>query len=174
MRYRTDPGPGVRRNDGGIVAERPGLDIRDDSGEGFDTADLAGLATFLLDALRMGPDAELSVTLVDESTMADLHVEWMGEPGPTDVLSFPMDEITEPAPGQPAAGGVLGDVVICPAVARRQAVVADHAPEHEMRILLTHGVLHLLGLDHVTPEEELVMFQRQRELVAEYERAVGG
>lgn len=153
---------------------RPGLDVRDDSGEDLDTADLTGLAGFLLDALNMGPGAELSVTLVDESTMADLHVEWMGEPGPTDVLSFPMDEITEPAPGQPAAEGVLGDVVICPAVARRQAVVAGHEPEHEMRILLTHGVLHLLGLDHVTPDEERVMFQRQRELVADYERVVGG
>ncbi|MFN8125618.1 MAG: rRNA maturation RNase YbeY [Candidatus Nanopelagicales bacterium] len=146
----------------------PDLDVRDDTGEDFDTSDITALARFLLDRLGMAADAELSITLVDEPAMAALHVEWMDEPGPTDVLSFPMDELREPAPGQPRVSGVLGDVVVCPAVARRQAVVAGHDETHEIRVLVTHGVLHLLGNDHADPVEEQVMFDRQRELVAEY------
>lgn len=149
--------------------ERPGLDVRDDTGTNYDVADLTALAEHLLDRIGFTRDAELSVTLVDESAMAALHVEWMGEPGSTDVLSFPMDELTEPAPGAPRVGGVLGDVVLCPGVAERQAVVAGHSTEHELRILLTHGVLHLIGHDHVEPDEEREMFARQVALVAEFE-----
>lgn len=156
------------------MADFPGLDVRDDSGDGDDTGDLTHLALYLLDTLGMGPGCELSVTLVDEPTIAALHVEWMDEPGPTDVLSFPMDELREPAPGAARVEGVLGDVVICPAVARRQAVVAGHSVQHELRILLTHGVLHLLGFDHAEPDEERVMFARQGQLVADYARLGGG
>lgn len=151
------------------MAERSGLDVRDDTGEDHQVGDLATLAAFLLDRTGMAPDCELSVTLVDEATMAALHVEWMDEPGPTDVLSFPMDELRMPAPGADPVSGVLGDVVLCPAVAHRQAVVAGHSPEHELRVLLTHGVLHLLGHDHAESDEERVMFSLQRQLVADYE-----
>ncbi len=150
------------------MPEFPGLDVRVDMGEPYDTSDLVGLCCFLLATLGMSDVAELSVTLVDESAMAALHVEWMGEPGPTDVLSFPMDEIREPAPGASPVGGTLGDVVLCPQVAQRQAVVAGHTTEHEMRVLLTHGVLHLLGYDHAEPDDERVMFARQIQLVDEY------
>lgn len=152
----------------------PGLDVRDETGEPADPADVERLARFLLDQLGMTPDAELSVLLVDEDAMARLHVDWMGEPGSTDVLSFPMDELREPAPGAPRVGGVLGDVVLCPAVARRQAVVAGHSAEHELRILLAHGVLHLLGHDHDDPDSERIMFDRQRQLVAAYDEVLRG
>ena len=163
----TLPGPpGCAATTGGDVPD--GLDVRDDTGEGLDTSDIEGLARFLLARLGMADDAELSITLVDEHAMAELHVEWMDEPGSSDVLSFPMDELREPAPGQPPVSGVLGDVVVCPAVARRQAVVAGHDETHEVRILVAHGVLHLLGHDHVDPAEERVMFERQQALVAEY------
>ena len=145
------------------------LDISNDTGDDSPDADLTLLAGFLLDELRMAPDAELSISLVDEEAMAALHVEWMDEPGPTDVLSFPLDDLREPAPHEPPPSGVMGDVVLCPAVADRQADVAGHDQAHELRILLTHGVLHLLGHDHVEPEEETVMFGRQRELVSRYE-----
>ncbi len=155
------------------MREHAGLDVRNDSDDPYDTAGLQRLAVFLLAELGMAPDAELSVTLVDEGAMADLHVEWMGEPGPTDVLSFPMDELTVPAPGAPPVSGVLGDVVLCPAVARRQAVVAGHGEVHEMNVLLTHGVLHLLGHDHAEPDEERAMFDLQRRLVADFERSDG-
>lgn len=152
------------------MPEHPALDVRDDTAEGFDTSDISGLAGYLLDTLGMAPDAELSITVVDEPAMAQLHVEWMDEPGATDVLSFPMDELREPAPGAPRARGVLGDVVVCPAVARRQAVVAGHDETHEIRVLVTHGVLHLLGHDHADPDEERLMFARQEQLVAAYAR----
>lgn len=148
----------------------PGLDVRDESGDDADPDDLRVLAGYLLDELGMSRDAELSVLLVDEDTIARLHVEWMGEDGPTDVLSFPMDELREPAPGASPVSGTLGDVVLCPAVARRQAVVAGHGEQHELRILLAHGVLHLLGHDHADPDEERVMFARQQGLVAAFER----
>lgn len=156
------------------MADFPGLDVRVDMGEEYDTSDLVDLSGFLLAQLGLSADAELSVTLVDESAMAALHAEWMGEPGPTDVLSFPMDEIREPAPGAPAVGGTLGDVVLCPPVAERQAVVAGHSSEHEMRVLLTHGVLHLLGYDHADPDDERVMFARQTHLVDEYAAGADG
>lgn len=155
------------------MPEQTGLDVRDDTDESWDTTDLSQLAAFLLARLGMADDCELSVTLVDEPAMAALHVEWMDEPGPTDVLSFPMDELREPAPGGTPVTGVLGDVVLCPAVAQRQAVVAGHSAEHELRVLLTHGVLHLLGHDHAEPDEERVMFSRQKELVSDYEAGIG-
>lgn len=145
------------------------LDLSNDTDDDSPVADLVLLADFLLDELRMAPDAELSISLVDEEAMAALHVEWMDEPGPTDVLSWPMDGLREPAPHEPPVSGVIGDVVLCPEVADRQAVVAGHSRDHELRILLTHGVLHLLGHDHAEPEEEVVMFGRQRELVTRYE-----
>jgi probable rRNA maturation factor len=150
----------------------PGVDVRDESGTDVDVSDIRSLAIFLLGRLGMADDAELSITLVDEEAMAQLNAEWMDEPGPTDVLSFPMDELNEPAPGAPRVSGTLGDVVMCPAVAERQAVVAGHDRRHELHILLTHGVLHLLGHDHAEPSDERVMFSRQAELVADYSTAV--
>ena len=90
--------------------------------------------------------------------MTELHERWMDEPGPTDVLSFPMDELR---PGRvdrdddgPTTPGLLGDVVLCPAVARRQAQVAGHSMQDELELLCTHGILHLLGFDHAEPDEE--------------------
>jgi probable rRNA maturation factor len=122
-------------------------------------------AEFLLTALRLHADTELSILLVGPDGMSDLHVEWMGEPGPTDVLSFPMDELTEPAPGETAQPGVLGDVVLCPAVAAEQARAAGHSTADELELLLAHGVLHLLGHDHAEPEEHAAMFAKQAALL---------
>ena len=97
-------------------------------------------------------DVELSVSFVDESEIEDLHVRYMDEPGPTDVLSFPLDDVDE--------GGtrLLGDVVIAPAVAARNNPAA---PEAELRLLLVHGILHLLGYDHEDDAEKAEMWLRQ-------------
>src|SRR5205085_11307931 len=97
---------------------------------------------------------------------------WMGEPGPTDVLAFPMDELDAPAgPGAPEAGpALLGDVVLCPQVAARQAATAGHPTEAELHLLCTHGILHLLGYDHADAEEEREMFELQSRLVQEWAR----
>ena len=100
------------------------VEVNDESGAANDLAALAALARFLLDALRIHPLAELSVLLVDIETMTRLHVQWMDEPGPTDVLSFPMDELRPGSDDREPEPGLLGDVVLCPQVAREQAVQA--------------------------------------------------
>jgi probable rRNA maturation factor len=97
--------------------------------------------------------------------MTKLHVEWMDEPGPTDVLSFPMDELRPGDDDKPSDPGLLGDVVICPTIAAQQAIAAKHSTDDEIRWLLSHGILHLLGFDHAAPAEERVMFALQRQLV---------
>lgn len=147
------------------------IEFADESGAAVDGADLLGLARFVMDAQHLAADAELSVLCVDPDRMTELHVQWMDEPGPTDVLSFPMDELRPGSPDAPPVSGMLGDVVLCPVVAADQAKAAGHSAEHELRILLAHGILHLLGYDHAEPAEEAVMFALQRGLVERYEAA---
>ena len=145
------------------------IDIANESALEINEMELVEQAAFMLRRLHINPAAELSIMLVDEVVMANLHEEYMDEPGPTDVLSFPMDELREGTEDQDSDEGVLGDVVICPAVAARQAETAGHAAEVEMRLLLTHGILHLLGHDHAEPDEHRVMFGLQATLLAEWE-----
>lgn len=145
------------------------IDIANESSFEIDELELVEQAAYMLRRLHINPAAELSIMLVDEAVMANLHEEYMDEPGPTDVLSFPMDELREGTADQDSDEGVLGDVVICPSVAQRQAQTAGHATEVEMRLLLTHGILHLLGHDHGEPEEHKVMFGLQATLLAEWE-----
>lgn len=140
-----------------------------ESAEPVDEAGLVRQAAFVLDRLRIHPQVELSVLLVDAGTMTGLHERWMDEPGPTDVLSFPMEEIRPGQSFDPRSEGLLGDVVICPAVAREQAMAAGHGARHELGVLLTHGILHLLGYDHEELAEERLMFGLQGRLVAEWE-----
>jgi probable rRNA maturation factor len=158
------------------------IEIANESGVDVDEADLAALARHVLDGMRMHPLAELSVLLVDRGTMSDLHERWMGEPGPTDVLAFPMDELRPPPPGsargdQGAGGeatsppGLLGDVVLCPQVAAVQAKQAGHSTQEELELLCVHGILHLLGYDHADPEEEAEMFGLQGELLRAWRAA---
>ncbi len=127
---------------------------------------LGAQARFVLDQLRIHPQAELCVVLVDEAAMTELHVTWMDEPGPTDVLSFPMDELRPTKDAEEPEEGLLGDIVICPQVAVRQAVTAGHGPAEEISLLLTHGILHLLGYDHAEPDEHAEMFGLQDRLLA--------
>lgn len=107
-----------------------------------------------------GCDLEVHLHFVDEGPMARLNVEHMGGEGPTDVLSFPVDDPAEVPEGVPV---LLGDVVVCPSVAARQA--PGHAGDYpsEMALLVVHGVLHLLGHDHAEPDEEAAMKARERE-----------
>jgi probable rRNA maturation factor len=141
------------------------IDVNNESGVDVDEKALAGLARFVLDELRIHPLAELSVLLVDSDAMAALHVQWMDEAGPTDVLSFPMDELRPGRDGDPTPAGLLGDVVLCPEVAAQQARTAGHSTAEELLLLTTHGILHLLGYDHAEPEEEKEMFALQRRLL---------
>jgi probable rRNA maturation factor len=144
------------------------IEVNNESGyavEGLDEAEFAALARFVLDALHVHPLSELSILFVDADVMADLHVRWMDEPGPTDVMSFPMDELRPGREGEVTPPGTLGDIVLCPEVAAKQAVVAGHSTVEEMLLLTAHGILHLLGYDHAEPEEEREMFGLQRRLL---------
>ncbi|PJI93363.1 rRNA maturation RNase YbeY [Luteimicrobium subarcticum] len=131
----------------------------------IDEGEFAALARFVLEQMHVHPQTELSILFVDTDTMTDLHVKWMDEPGPTDVLSFPMDELRPGREGDVTPAGLLGDVVLCPDVAAQQAVTAGHSTAEEMLLLTTHGILHLLGYDHAEPEEEKEMFALQRQLL---------
>jgi probable rRNA maturation factor len=150
------------------------IEVNNESGQRCDEAEIVGLARHVLTAMRIHPQAELSVVLVDEATIATLHEQWMDEPGPTDVLSFPMDELRPGGPDGESDPGLLGDVVLCPQVAARQAVTAGHSTHEELLLLTTHGILHLLGYDHAEPEEHVEMFGLQARLLAEWVAHSGG
>jgi len=141
------------------------IEINNESGIEVDESALQRLATFALDHLHVHPDAELAILLVDEAAMEQLHVQWMDEPGPTDVLSFPMDELRPGSEDEITPPGLLGDLVICPQVAIAQALEAGHSAADEMSLLTAHGILHLLGYDHAVPDEEREMFDVQREIL---------
>ncbi len=149
------------------------IDIANESGVDVDERTLEQLARFVLDEMGVHPLAELSVLLVDVAAMTALHERWMGEPGPTDVMAFPMDELGSPRDDEDdePEPTLLGDVVLCPEVARRQARRAGHSPEDEMHLLCTHGVLHLLGYDHAEPDEEREMFSLQARLLDAWREA---
>ena len=142
------------------------VEVANESGTAVDEEALSQLARFVLARIGIHPQAELSLLLVDEPAMTELHVKWMDEPGPTDVLSFPMDELRPPKDDEAPEPGLLGDVVLCPTVAQRQAAAAGHSTLDELFLLTTHGILHLLGYDHAEPAEEREMFSLQDEIVA--------
>jgi probable rRNA maturation factor len=141
------------------------IELTNESGYEVDETEVVALCRWVLDEMNVHPQAELSVVLVGADAMTELHERWMDEPGPTDVLSFPMDELRPGREGEPPETGVLGDVVLCPEVAARQARTAGHSTEEELLLLTTHGILHLLGFDHVEPQEEREMFSLQRRLL---------
>ncbi|MWB99789.1 rRNA maturation RNase YbeY [Agromyces seonyuensis] len=141
------------------------IEINNESAIEVDEAALQRVAVYALDALHVHRDAELAVVLVDEGAMEQLHVQWMDEPGPTDVLSFPMDELRPGTLDEPTPAGLLGDIVLCPQVAIEQAKTAGHGLTDELQLLTTHGILHLLGFDHAEPDEEKEMFGLQRDIL---------
>jgi probable rRNA maturation factor len=144
------------------------------------------LARLVLDSERVvaryGTDVEMSLMFVDEPTIAELNARFLGGDGPTDVLSFPLDEELPPAGRQPDQGGrgpgapgdagdppaLLGDVIVCPTVAGRQALDQGIAADDEIALLVVHGVLHLLDYDHAEPEETATMRRREQELLTRF------
>ena len=140
------------------------------------------LAQLVLEEERVPPDAEVSVLFVGEGTMTDLNERFLDGSGPTDVLAFPLDD--EPLPGgrHPDEGGrgpgtpagddepplILGDVLVCPAVAERQAKELGRSLDDELALLVVHGVLHLLDYDHAETDEAARMRQRETELLERF------
>jgi len=142
------------------------IEVLNESGHELDVRRLAALSRFVLDRMRVHPLAELCIKAVDEETIASLNEQWLDQEGPTDVLAFPMDELRPGLVNEEPEEGVLGDLVLCPAIAEKQAVTAGHATEAEIELLTVHGILHLLGYDHAEPEEHQEMFGLQDELLA--------
>ena len=143
------------------------VDIINRSGALVPETQMHTLINFGIEYMELNPECSVSLTFVDVQEMEELHIKWMDEPGPTDVLSFPMD--------MPEAKGdvvTLGDIVIAPAVAAQQADAAGHSINHEIFILATHGLLHILGYDHADPDEEKVMFALQEKIVKEWSLTV--
>ena len=150
--------------------------------------DLGGvvrLAQQVIVAEGVRGECELAITFVDETTIAELNKEFLGEEGPTDVLAFPIDdEIVESgrSPDSGATGPdrpdvdpsevplLLGDVMVCPSVAARNAADRSRSTDDEIALLVVHGILHVLGMDHADPEEEAAMFAKQDSLLEQFHR----
>ncbi|WIM67095.1 rRNA maturation RNase YbeY [Corynebacterium breve] len=148
------------------------IEVLNESGyDGINEEMLVDVCSYALSAMDVHPDTEVTITLVDTDTMADLHVRWMDLEGPTDVMSFPMDELT-PGGGRPDAASpgpaMLGDIILCPEFDDKQARAAGHPLGHELALLTVHGCLHLLGYDHTTPADEREMFALQNEILADW------
>jgi probable rRNA maturation factor len=139
------------------------LEITNTSGLLVPANEMQSLMTFAFKELDLHSDCELNMVFVDDEEMTKLHIKWMGEEGTTDVLSFPMD-----LPDSKEQAVTLGDIVISPRVAAEQAKSGGHSVEHEIFILATHGLLHILGYDHVELADELIMFELQESIVAKW------
>jgi probable rRNA maturation factor len=153
------------------------------SGCPVDALGLVRLAKAVLAEEGVKADSELSMLFVDEVSMAELNKRFLGKDGPTDVLAFPIDDddVVEggrspdslgPGPGvDPESSdppNLLGDVVVCPAVAARNAPGHAGTYDDEMALLVVHGILHILGMDHVDSEEAEAMERRERELLERF------
>lgn len=149
------------------------IEASNESGHEVPLERLSDLSRFVFERLRVHPEADMAIIAVDEAAMSQLHEQWMDEPGPTDVLSFPMDELRPPQPGQPPVNGVLGDIVLCPSYAEQGANRAGHSLAAELELLCVHGILHLLGFDHAEPEDEREMFALQNSLLDDFRRVTG-
>jgi probable rRNA maturation factor len=149
------------------------IEVIDESGLDIDARRTQQLARFVMDRMRVHPQAELCVKAVDEATIAELNEKWMEKEGPTDVLAFPMDELRPGLVNEEPEEGVLGDLVLCPAIAEKQGATAGHGTEAELELLTVHGILHLLGYDHAEPEEHREMFGLQDEILAAWRSGPG-
>ena len=141
------------------------IEVTNTSGQLVPTAEMTSLMKHAMIALDLNPDCDLNIAFVEDDYMTELHVKWMDEPGTTDVLSFPMD-----MPEEPGEVVTLGDIVISPVVAAAQALTQGHSTEHEIYILATHGLLHIIGYDHADSVEEKVMFDLQEKIVTDWEK----
>jgi probable rRNA maturation factor len=142
------------------------IEVTNTSGQLVPTTEITSLMTHAMNALELNPECDLNIAFVDNDYMTELHIKWMDEPGTTDVLSFPMD-----MPEEPGEAVTLGDIVISPVVAAAQAITQGHSTEHEIYILATHGLLHIIGYDHADKADEKIMFELQEKIVTDWEKS---
>jgi len=140
------------------------IELSNESGISINEADIVSVAQFAMHHMGLHEDCDLAISIVDESRMSELHEEWMDLKGPTDVLSFPMDELT---PHSAAEGpGIIGDIVLCPQFAAKQA---KNGVETELQLLTIHGLLHCIGFDHADEKDEKVMFALQEKILKDWQ-----
>ena len=142
------------------------IEVTNTSGQLVPADGITSLMTFALAVLELNPSCDLNISFVEDDYMNELHIKWMGEAGTTDVLSFPMD-----LPEVPGELVVLGDIVISPVVAAAQALTQGHSTDHEIFILATHGLLHIIGYDHAEKTDEVAMFKLQEKIVRDWEKS---
>lgn len=139
------------------------IELVNNSTSNCNETSITSVAQFALIESGIHPDSELSIQIVTEEIMSELHMKWMNLPGPTDVLSFPMDEMK---PNSATSGpGIVGDLVLCPSYAEKNG---KQTLEKELELLTVHGVLHLLGYDNEEENEEVVMFALQEEILKKW------
>ena len=138
------------------------IELSNESEMSVNESAIISVAQFAMTRMGLHPDCDLAISIVDEDRMSELHEEWMDLKGPTDVLSFPMDELT-PHSADP---GIVGDIVLCPQFAQAQA---KNGLDAELNLLTIHGVLHWLGFDHAEPITEREMFELQESILREWQ-----
>ena len=141
------------------------IEVTNTSGQLVPSDEITSLLIFAMEQVNLNPDCDLNIGFIDDDYMTELHIKWMDEPGSTDVLSFPMD-----MPENEGDVVTLGDIMISPVFSADQARMAGHSIEHEIYILATHGLLHIIGYDHADPEEERVMFALQEKIVENWKK----
>jgi len=141
-----------------------GIELLNESGFTCNEDSLRSVTSFAIKEMGLHPDCDVEISLVDEDSISALHVQWMDLEGPTDVLSFPMDELT---PHSAAEGpGIIGDIVLCPQFAAKQA---KNGVEAELQLLTIHGLLHCIGFDHADEKDEKVMFALQEKILKDWQ-----
>ena len=138
------------------------IELSNESEMSVNESAIISVAQFAMTRMGLHPDCDLAISIVDENRMSELHEEWMDLKGPTDVLSFPMDELTPHSPDP----GIVGDIVLCPQFAQAQA---KNGLDAELNLLTIHGVLHCLGFDHAEPITEREMFELQESILREWQ-----
>ena len=138
------------------------IELSNESGVSVNETDIVSVAEFAMHYMGLHKDCDLAISIVDESRMSELHEEWMDLKGPTDVLSFPMDELVPHSPDP----GIVGDIVLCPQFAEAQA---KNGLAAELHLLTIHGVLHCLGYDHAEPAQEKAMFDLQESILSKWQ-----
>ena len=146
------------------------VDVHNEVGAEIEVGHLARLSRFVMSEMRLHPATEMCLRLVDLATITTLNEQWMGHEGPTDVLSFPLDELTPGQEDGDADPGYLGDIALCVEYAAQQAPSNDNSTLEEVELLTVHGILHLLGYDHAEPDEHKEMFGLQAELLRGWRR----
>ena len=140
----------------------------DEQDEPLPAVGLRDLAEVALDAEGLAPNTEVTVLAVSDEQMADYNERFLSREGPTDVLAFPLEQLVPGRPPAPALNGPplnLGDVVIAPSYVRKQAEARGVAFEDELALMVTHGILHLLGYDHEDETEAEAMERREAEIL---------